>query len=101
MRQTPFQTFQMFIDADLTRGQYEIIRNTNETPTMHKKLIHGDVIIKHALLPIGQLSEEATEARNKHFRNYRQNFARKFSRESCHSDIFNQLRRSSDSLLSR
>lgn len=37
------------------------------TPTMHKILIHGAIIIKNALLPIGQLSEEAAEARNKHF----------------------------------
>ncbi|KAK4877274.1 hypothetical protein RN001_009780 [Aquatica leii] len=28
------------------------------TPTLHKVLIHGAVIIKNALLPIGQLSEE-------------------------------------------
>jgi len=48
------------------------------SPTMHKILIHGAVVIKNALLPIGQLSEEAAEARNKHFKSYRQNFARKF-----------------------
>lgn len=36
------------------------------TSTMHKILIHGAVITKNALLPIGQLSEEAAEARNKH-----------------------------------
>lgn len=53
------------------------------TPTMHKILVHAPTIIRHALLPIGQLSEEAAEARNKHFRQYRQNFARKFSRISC------------------
>lgn len=38
------------------------------TPTMHKILIHGGQIISNSLLPIGQLSEEAAEARNKHFR---------------------------------
>lgn len=70
------------------------------TPTMHKVLVHGAVIIDKALLPIGQLSEEAAEARNKHFRNYRQDFARKFSRESCNEDIFNRLLLSSDPLLS-
>ncbi|CAH1099264.1 unnamed protein product [Psylliodes chrysocephalus] len=53
------------------------------TPTMHKILVHGAVIIEKALLPIGQLSEEAAEARNKHFRSYGQDFARKFSWESC------------------
>lgn len=70
------------------------------TPTMHKILIHGAVIIKNALLPIGQLSEEAAEARNKHFRTYRQDYSRKFSRESCNRDIFNRLLLSSDPLFS-
>lgn len=70
------------------------------TPTMHKILVHGAVIIKNALLPIGQLTEEAAEARNKHFRSYRLDFARKFSRESCNRDIFNRLLLSSDPLMS-
>ncbi|KAK4881641.1 hypothetical protein RN001_004960 [Aquatica leii] len=51
------------------------------TPTLHKILFHGPFIIEKALLPIGMMSEEAAEARNKHFRLYRQNYARKFSRE--------------------
>jgi hypothetical protein len=45
------------------------------TPTTHKILIHGAIVIENALLPIGQLSEEAAEARNKYFR---QNFTRSF-----------------------
>jgi hypothetical protein len=40
------------------------------TPPMHKMLIHGAIVIENALLPIGQLSEEAAEARNKYFRLY-------------------------------
>ena len=51
------------------------------------------------MLPIGQLSEEAAEARNKHFCLYRQNFARKFSREACNRDILNQLLLTSDPLI--
>lgn len=70
------------------------------TPTMHKILIHGGEIIENALLPIGQLSEEAAEARNKHFRLYRENYARKFSRENCNFDVYNRLLLSSDPLLS-
>lgn len=70
------------------------------SPTLHKILIHGAEVIKHALLPIGQLSEEAAEARNKHFRDYRLNFARKFSRQQCNRDIINRLLLSSDPLLS-
>jgi len=69
------------------------------TPTMHKILIHGPIIIENALLPIGQLSEEAAEARNKHFRLYRQNYARKFSRMSCNLDVLNRLLLSSDPFL--
>lgn len=70
------------------------------TPTLHKILVHGAVVIGKSLLPIGQLSEEAAEVRNKHFRSYRQDFARKFSRENCNEDIFNRLLLSSDPLLS-
>lgn len=70
------------------------------TPTMHKILIHGAAVIENALLPIGQLSEEAAEARNKHFRLYRENYARKFSREECNRDVYNRLLLSSDPLLS-
>lgn len=36
------------------------------TPTVHKILRHGAQVISSALLPIGQLSEEAAESRNKH-----------------------------------
>lgn len=70
------------------------------TPTLHKVLIHGPVIIEHALLPIGQLSEEAAEARNKHFREYRLSYARKFSRKACNLDIINRLLLTSDPFLS-
>jgi hypothetical protein len=70
------------------------------TPTMHKILVHGSSIIKHALLPIGQLSEEASEARNKHFHLYRQNFARKFSREQCCNEVTKKRSRWKNSVLS-
>lgn len=40
------------------------------TPTVHKVLVYKAEIGKHALVPIGQLSEEAQEARNKEFKNY-------------------------------
>lgn len=69
------------------------------TPTMHKLLIHGPDVIKHALLPIGQLSEEAAEARNRHFRLFRQNFSRKFSRVSCNQDVLNRLLLTSDPVI--
>lgn len=70
------------------------------TPTLHKILCHGALVIEHALLPIGQLSEEAAESRNKHFRLYRQNFARKFSRQNCIQDVMNRLLLTSDVYIS-
>lgn len=39
---------------------------------VHRILLHGADIIKSAVLPIGMLSEEAMESRNKDFRNYRE-----------------------------
>lgn len=66
------------------------------SPTIHKILRHGAEVISSALLPIGQLSEEAAEARNKHFRDYRLNYPRKFSREACNLDVINRLLLTSD-----
>jgi hypothetical protein len=44
---------------------------------VHIQLMHGAKIIERAPLPIGQLSEDVQEARNKDIRRYRENFARK------------------------
>lgn len=68
-------------------------------PTLHKFFIHGPEIVAHALLPIGQLSEEAQEARNKDFKNYREHYARKCSRENMNEDIFNRFLLTSDPLI--
>lgn len=68
-------------------------------PTLHKFFIHGPEIVSHALLPIGQLSEEAQEARNKDFKNYREHYARKCSREKTNEDIFNRFLITSDPLI--
>lgn len=40
--------------------------------TMHKLLVHGGALIKYVVVPIGQLSEEAQEARNKDVRRFRE-----------------------------
>lgn len=69
------------------------------SPTMHKVLCHGADAIKEAILPIGQLSEEAAEARNKHIRLYRLNYTRKFSRVTCNMDVLNRLLLTSDPLI--
>lgn len=67
---------------------------------VHKTLLHGRNIIKYNILPIGCLTEEASEARNKVFRRFRQNNARKCNRIATNQDILNMLLVSSDPLLS-
>lgn len=64
--------------------------------TVHKILIHGKDIMDAAILPIGMLSEEAEEARNKDYRKYRLMFSRKCSRVATNTDIFHRLLVSSD-----
>lgn len=71
----------------------------NMPPTLHKYLIHGPEIISSALLPIGQMTEEAQEARNKDFKRYREYYSRKCSREKTNRDIFNFLLLSSDPVI--
>jgi len=45
------------------------------TQSLHKILTHGSEINKTLALPISMYSEEAQEARNKDFQNYREHFA--------------------------
>lgn len=52
------------------------------------------------LIPIGQLSEEAQEARNKESRRYREQFTRKTSRIDTNTDLLHILLISSDPLIS-
>lgn len=62
------------------------------TSTVHKVLMHGSAVINHVLLFIGQLSEEVAENLNKHLRQYRQSFSRKFNRTLCNRDIIKVVR---------
>lgn len=64
--------------------------------SVHKILIHGSEIIKHCLVPIGQLSEEVIEARHKEFRQYRKENTRKCNRIATNEDILHSLLISSD-----
>jgi hypothetical protein len=52
------------------------------------------------MVPIGKLSEEPQEARNKDFRNIRQNHPRKFSRVAANEDLLKNLFTSSDPVIS-
>lgn len=65
--------------------------------SVHKLLVHGSDIIKHfGAIPIGELSEDAAEARNKDFRKYRESHSRKVSRTVTNEDILHNLVLSSD-----
>lgn len=44
--------------------------------SVHKLLLHGTEIIAHALLPIGQMSEDAQESCNKYIKRYREDHAK-------------------------
>lgn len=70
------------------------------SPTVHKILIHGAEIIKYAIVPIGQLSEEALEARHKEFRKYRLQHTRKINRKATNEDILHHLLLTSDPIIS-
>lgn len=61
--------------------------------------IPGKEIIENAALPIGSLSEEAQEARNKDYKRYRLNHNRKCSRVSTNEDIMHMMLVSSDPLI--
>ncbi|KAK4873711.1 hypothetical protein RN001_013071 [Aquatica leii] len=68
--------------------------------TIHKLLVHGPEIIASALLPIGQLSEEAQESSNKLIKKFRRDNSRKNSRTNCMKDVFLRLMACSDPLIS-
>lgn len=94
------EAFESF--ARLTAEMYvELYGWYNMPSSVHKLLLHGAEIIKHFnVIPIGKLSEEASEARNKDFRKIREHHSRKFCREATNEDIFYSLLVSSDPYLS-
>jgi len=67
--------------------------------TVHKVLIHGSVIVEKAILPIGQLTEEAQEARNKDLKRFREFHTRKWSRLATNEDLGRKLLLSSDPVI--
>lgn len=58
-------------------------------------------IIKSLDIPIGQLSEEAQEARNKDFKRYKKNNSRTFSRIHTNEDVFHFLLISSNPIITK
>ena len=69
-------------------------------PTLHKLLIHVADVVEACVLPIGMMSEEASESRNKNVRQYRLHHTRKSSRYNTMCDLFRYLLVSSDPLIS-
>lgn len=68
--------------------------------TVHKILVHSPDVIKTCILLIGQLSEEAQEARNKDLRRFREGHTRKNSRICTNEDLLKMLLITSDPVIS-
>lgn len=68
--------------------------------SLHRVLIHGADIVASSTLPLGLLSEEAAEARNKLYKSDRLNHSRKTSRENNMYDMMARSLISSDPILS-
>lgn len=68
--------------------------------SVHKVLVHGCDLIDFFEFPIGQLSEEALEARHKEFRKIRLGNCRKTSRKNTNTDIITTLLMTSDPQIS-
>lgn len=68
--------------------------------TIHKILIHGTQIISTSVLPVGTLGEEASEARNKDYKSFRQSHARKHNRQANLEDVFLRAMDTSDVVIS-
>lgn len=68
--------------------------------SVHKILIHGSKIIEDFIIPIGQLSEEAQESRNKDVKHFREFNTRKSSRIFTNEDLMHKLQITSDPYIS-
>jgi hypothetical protein len=71
------------------------------TVTLHKILIHGADIIQSCKIPIGMLSEQAAESRNKYWRRDREQHARKMSRVQTMIDLFHRALETSHPLITQ
>jgi hypothetical protein len=97
--QIDVQKFQKYTE-ETARKFVELYPWFYMSPTVHKILIHGYKIIDSFLLPIGQRSEEAQESCNKFIKRFREDFARKCSREKNLRDVFQRLLITSDPYIS-
>ena len=58
------------------------------SPTLHKVLEHGKLVIDTFPIPVAWLSEEPAEASNKTFKKFRLHHARKHNPEATLEDVF-------------
>lgn len=70
------------------------------TPTVHKILAHGKDVIQHSILPLGELTEEAQESRNRDVKQFRFFNTRKHNKTAQNMDLFQHLLLSSDPAIS-
>ncbi|GFQ92133.1 uncharacterized protein TNCT_540451 [Trichonephila clavata] len=64
--------------------------------SLHKVLIHGGLLVNDSIIPIGQMSEEVKETRNKDSRYFCEHHTRKFNRKQSIEDMIQMLLVSSD-----
>ncbi|XP_031783919.1 uncharacterized protein LOC116417026 [Nasonia vitripennis] len=84
-----------------TAFKYVEFYNWYKIPTlMHVILIHGHVITKELIVPIGILSEDAQESNHKMIKRFRDRFSRKVSRVATNTDMCCRLFVNSDPYLS-
>ena len=87
--------------CDSTAELYVQLYNWYYMPvSVHKVLVHGAAVVDALPLPLGMLSEEAQEARNKDIRAFRLHHARKDSRLNNIADQFGYLLVTSDPTIS-
>lgn len=87
-------------DALCSRTAEIYVTNYPMPSTVYKILIHGADILRTSILPVGMLGEEASEARNKDYKNFRLFHSRKTSRKDTLKDLFYRVMDTSDPIIS-
>ncbi|GFV71004.1 dna-mediated transposase [Trichonephila clavipes] len=64
---------------------------SNKPQSLHKALIHGGLLVNGSILHIGQMSEEAIEARNKDSTYFREHHSRKLNSKKSMEDMIQML----------
>ena len=63
---------------------------------IHKMIVHSHQAVRDKPVPIGLLSEEAQESRNKDVKNFQEHFTRKYYQKVTNEDVMRRLLCSSD-----